>query len=138
MNKWIYTIAAVCLFVYMCGGSEECGETAYEGRTECNQTSEISNKQQAHVSFSAEYNVRDYLNSHRFVSSSGYTLTFLGGTNEMSVNGQILSNYVEIVSFSRTSAVLRTNGPSGKITLYLDAANGVLTEESDGTRYYAK
>lgn len=139
MGNWKTWLSVIVLYlmVRQCGGCDGNNEAEVGESSGYEQTSESYNKQNVNTSFSFESNVRDYLNSHRFSSNDGYTITFVGGMNEMYVNGQIFSGYTEIVSFSRNSATLRANGPSTKITMYLDAANGVLTERSDGTKYYA-
>ena len=135
----IFGIGLTCLiFLAICSGNDDVDEMEYDEYSEYEQSSGHSYEQPTIASFSFESNVRDYLSSHRFTSYDGYTITFLGGMSEMYVNGQIFSGYTEIVNFSRNSAVLRANGPTTRITLYLDAANGVLTERSNGTKYYAK
>lgn len=138
MKKWIYAVVAVCLLVYMCGGSDESDEVEYGGGTEYEQTSESYNSRQETVSFSSELDVRNYLSSHNFTSSDGYTITFERGTSAMSMNGRVMSRYTKIVSFSRTSAVLREEGIYGNSTFYLDGANGVLTDKNGGETYYAE
>ena len=42
MKKWIYAVVAVCLLVYMCGGSDESDEPEYEKNSGYEQVSESS------------------------------------------------------------------------------------------------
>ena len=42
MKKWIYAVVAVCLLVYMCGGSDESDEPEYEKYSGYEQVSESS------------------------------------------------------------------------------------------------
>ena len=135
----IFGIGLTCLiFLAICSGNDDVDEIENDEYSEYEPISEISYGQPVVASFSFESNVRDYLGSHRFTSNDGYTITFLGGMSEMSINGYLISGYVEIVSFSKTSAILRANGPTARMTFYLDAVNGVLTDKNDGIRYYAK
>lgn len=137
-GNWKMWAIVVCLFFMfkMCGGVFE--ETGDEETYEYEQSSNSSNDD-SDIIFSSEQDVRMYLSSHSFSSQDGYTLSFSGYANQVSLNGQPLSSNVEIRSVNRSSAVIRTQGPYGNTTfrLSVSGSDGVIEDTNDGTYYYS-
>jgi hypothetical protein len=131
-------IGLTCLFFLAtcdgCGCEETGDEESYEYEQPSNSSYEDSD-----ISFSNEQDVRMYLSSHRFASQDGYTLSFSGYANQVSLNGQPLSSNVEIRSVSRSSAIIRAQGPYGNTTfrLSVSGSEGVIEDTNDGTYYYS-
>lgn len=140
-EHWAYIgIGITCLFfLATCDGCDETGDEESYEYEEYEQPSNSSYKE-SYISFSDEQDVRTYLCSHRFSSNDGYTLSFSNNANEVSLNGQPLSSYVQIRSVSSSSAIIRSQGPYGNTTfrLSVSGSDGVIEDTNDGTCYYSK
>lgn len=139
MKKWIYGIVAVCLLVYMCGGSND-DDTDNSTTEQYESSSNGDVDEQMSVSFSNEQDIRNYLCCHQFVSNDGYTMRFGSNANEISINGTLLTSNIRIGLVSSTSAVIRTQGPYGNTTFELSVSgtDGVITDTKDGSSFYAR
>lgn len=144
MKDWksYVVILGLLLLVKMCGGCNGCDSSddnssdRYEQSSGSDSESSYGNR---YVSFNNEQDVRTYLCTHRFASSDGYTISFSNNANDLSLNGKLLTSYVEISLSSSSSAVLRTHGPYGNTTFILSVSgsDGVI-RDSDGESYYSK
>lgn len=143
--KIVSCIGAIMLVIlYLCGPLNSNYTISHsEERRNSSESYEQSmndSYKQLETSFSNEQDVRMYLCSHRFASNDGYTLSFSNNANEVSLNGQQLSSYVEIRSVSSSSAVVRAQGPYGNTTfrLSVSGSGGVIEDTNDGGMYYSK
>ena len=141
MKDWRVWAFVIFLFLLVkgCGGCNGCDSSDDSSAERYEQSSNDSYKQ-PETSFSNEQDVRMYLCSHRFTSSDGFTLSFSNNANEVSLNGQPLTSYVDIRSVSSSSAVIRTQGPYGNTTFRLSVSDsdGVIEDTNDGGMYYSK
>ena len=135
IKKGIIAFSIIGLIMFMWGPLS----TSYvsSGGDNYDNSSLNSNTSSGYTSdnFDSEQDVRQYLMSHRFSSGDGYTLSFSRNGYEAYLNGTLLSQNVQIITYSSSSATLRTHGPYGNTTLYL--SSGVIKDQ-DGTYYYAK
>ena len=140
-KTWVLLIG-IFLLVKMCGGCNGCNSDNSDGYSSDSyeqSASGVDSERYRYVSFNNEQDVRTYLCTHRFSSSDGYTISFSNNANELSLNGKLLTSYVEVSLSSSSSAVLRTHGPYGNTTfrLSVSGSDGVI-RDSDGESYYSK
>lgn len=146
MKDWRVWAFVIVLYLVIrgCGGCNGCGSDSNDDNSSeiYEQSSGNSDSERMYgnnsVSFNSEQDVRTYLCTHRFTSSDGYTISFRSNANELSVNGKLLTSYIEISLSSSSSVILRTHGPYGNTTFRLSVSGSdSVIRDSDGESYYS-